>query len=177
MVDIRDYTNALKITWLRRLLVSDNSCGWVFLYHKTMDISGMFPLEGGSFKLLYSHKNRNLFLRDVFTSWSKFTLTHTTVTAEDVSSNTLWHNDTIKVCTQFIYYKHWESAGVKYIFDLLDDNGKFLQFDDFRNKFNIYKLSYWNTGLWSGLSSLLYVAFNKNALINVPLFHLISRLF
>ena len=53
---------------------------------------------------------------------------------------------TLRFVKKCICYKHWESAGVKYIFDLLDGNGKFLSFDDFRNKF-ILELISWNTGV------------------------------
>lgn len=57
MIDVSDYMNALKITWLRRLLVPDNSCSWVNLFHKITDTSGMSAFEGGSVKLLHIHKN------------------------------------------------------------------------------------------------------------------------
>ena len=94
----------------------------------------MLPFEGGS--LQYAHKEtleKNPFWMDVLTSWSKFTQAHTPMTAEDVLLNTLWHNVKIKVGKKCIYYKHWASAGVNYIFDLFDENGKFLSFNDFRS--------------------------------------------
>ena len=98
----------------------------------------MLPFEGGS--LQYAHKEtleKNPFWMDVLTSWTKFTQAHTPMTADDVLLNTLWHNVKIKVGKKCIYYKHWASAGVNYIFDLFDGNGKFLSFNDFRSKFNI----------------------------------------
>ena len=140
MIDVREYMNALKITWLRRLLISDNGCGWVHLFQKIMGISGLSSFEGGSLKLLYAHKQTlygNPFWRNVFSSWSKFTMAHSPETAEEILTNSLWHNDKIKVDKKCIYFKHWESAGVNYIHKLVDDAGHFLSFNDFRNKFHI----------------------------------------
>ena len=36
-----------------------------------------------------------------------------------------------------IFYRHWVSAGVLYICDILDDKGKFLSLNSFKDKFNV----------------------------------------
>ena len=40
MADVRAYMNALNITWLRRLIVSENS-GWAFLSRQILGIDRM----------------------------------------------------------------------------------------------------------------------------------------
>ena len=140
MVDIRAYyMDALKVTWLRRLLVS--SCyGWAFLCRTIIDVNHLLLVEGGSSNLFSPNNilfHSNQFWVDVFQSWQKFTPLHKPLTHSDVLKSILWFNDLIKVGNKCIYYGHWMSAGEFFICDLLDENGTFLSLNNFKIKFNI----------------------------------------
>ena len=49
MIDTRAYIDALNITWLRRLLVSEGSA-WSFLAQVILGTHNLTALEGGSFR-------------------------------------------------------------------------------------------------------------------------------
>ena len=59
--------DALKITWLRRLIVSESS-GWAYLLRQILGIDRLLYIEGGSIDLFVQkhlfHYNR--FLVDIF---------------------------------------------------------------------------------------------------------------
>ena len=140
MVDVRVYIDALKITWLRRLLGLDRS-GWVYLCQRILGINNLSLLEGGSMDLFPSQLTLfwcNRFWVDVLTAWQKFTAVHKPSTHAAVLKTTLWYNNEIKIGNKSIYYNHWFSAGIVFICDLLDDNGHLLSFADLRAKYNIH---------------------------------------
>ena len=138
MVDTRAYIDALNITWLRRLLVSEGSA-WSFLAQVILGTHNLTVLEGGSFRFPANNRFyvRNQFWADVLNSWHKFTSCHKPTTHRDVLKSSLWFNDLVKVGNKCIFYRHWVSAGVLYICDILDDKGKFLSLNSFKDKFNV----------------------------------------
>ena len=138
MVDVRAYIDALKITWLRRLYKANQSSDWSTLCNHIFGITRLLLLEGGSAKCVGTQRIYNNFWLDVFKSWSNFTRVHLPTTTVEVLKSTLWFNDKIKVGGKCIYYKHWESKGVKFICDLIDENGDFLPLEDFKNTFSVH---------------------------------------
>ena len=52
--------------------------------------------------------------------------------------NALWFNDKIKINGKVIYYKQWFDKGVRYVYDLVDENVSILCYADFCRKFSFY---------------------------------------
>ena len=77
MVDVALYMESLKVTWIRRLLVTKCS-GWAALAHVILNISNLGLLEGGPLRTGGVHKNNsfqgNKFWIDVMNAWSSFSL-------------------------------------------------------------------------------------------------------
>ena len=56
---------------------------------------------------------------------------------ENVLKSPLFHNENIKIDGTSIFFKPWFNKGVKYVNDLVDDNGDFYTQADFNMKTGI----------------------------------------
>ena len=139
MVDVSSYMQALKATWIRRLLKEGNS-QWVKIFYKLTDIKNILDIEGGSFdilKLLHGSPKVNKFWSDVFTAWAEITKLHFPKCISDFLKSSLWYNNNIRLGKKTMYYRHWVKNGVNFVNDLVDEDGNFLSLDEFKRKYNI----------------------------------------
>ena len=49
----------------------------------------------------------------------------------------LWLNSNIKIKGKSVFYNNWYSAGIRYIKDLIDENGNFYRYEQFKQKYNL----------------------------------------
>ena len=136
MICVRTFINSLKTTWIRRIMnAEDNS--WVRLLQDTLPLHFKHYYNFGNnyFKQLASDTT-NMFWKDVFNAVQCFKYI---TDADDLFIfNALWFNDKIKINGKVIYYKQWFDKGVRYVYDLVDENGSILCYADFCMKFNFY---------------------------------------
>jgi len=160
MVDVESYIQALKSTWIRRI-INNAETEWVYLFCKTTNIERVQDIEGGSMKILHcmGQKNHkpNQFWKDVFSAWSSFCSCHKPTTRNEILKTSLWYNENIKVGKQSLYYRHWVRNGVDLVNDLLNERGEFFSFEEFINKFNVHT----NFVEYRGVISAIKKAFPK----------------
>ena len=77
-----------------------------------------------------------LFYRDVLNAWEEIIM-HTPTTKEEIENEILWNNHLVTIGGKSIFYLQWFNAGVKTLSDILDEEGKFLSFPEFRKKYRI----------------------------------------
>ena len=68
-------------------------------------------------------------------SWTNFVSNPDT--PENISSQTIWFNENIKIKGSVVHYKDWSSKGVNYIGNLFNDQRQLLTIEDFKAKFKI----------------------------------------
>ena len=56
---------------------------------------------------------------------------------ENILTQSLWHNDNILVNGKTVYYKIWNIMGVRFVNDLLSQDGRFLTFEEFIQTCNV----------------------------------------
>merc|ERR1711872_1036237 len=56
----------------------------------------------------------------------------------EVNSEILWFNQSICIGKQTLYLKDWHEKGVKYLKDVMREDGRFLSFSEFCRKFDIH---------------------------------------
>lgn len=54
--------------------------------------------------------------------------------------STLWNNRVITISRKTLFFRNWFEKGIIFITDILDEQGNFLSFTDFKTKFNIQSL-------------------------------------
>ena len=82
----------------------------------------------------------NHFWKDVFTHWIDFKcnyLSNLPLSNDNILTQSLWFNDNITVNNSSVWYKAWDKKGVRFVNDLLNVDGQFLSFIDFKNRYDI----------------------------------------
>ena len=62
---------------------------------------------------------------------------HTPTTRKEIENEILWNNHLITISGKSIFYRQWYNAGVKSLSDILDKEGNFLSFPEFKKKYKI----------------------------------------
>ena len=84
----------------------------------------------------------NSFWIDVFQSWIKYN-EKLAVDDEFILKSPIFYNKNILIGGQIIYYYKWFKNGVRFINDLVKDNGEFFSYQDFWKE-QEYKLVFYN---------------------------------
>ena len=56
---------------------------------------------------------------------------------EEILSQPNWHNGSIRVGGQPVFFSHWTKSGIFFINDLIKEDGSLLSFTDLKNNYNI----------------------------------------
>ena len=75
----------------------------------------------------------NAFICDVFKAWFKLRK----VCEDTTTDKVLWYNSKIEVKKKTIFYRTWSEKGVNFISDLLYEKKRFINLNDFKQKYNI----------------------------------------
>ena len=79
----------------------------------------------------------NAFWKDTLNCYSEFKeICRKNDTNEELIYHEVWYNIDIKVDRKCIFYKMWYDKGLRYIHDFLNDDGSFLNYETFCEKFN-----------------------------------------
>jgi hypothetical protein len=127
MINIKYFCMTQKLTWMKRLLDDINFADW-----KTLFLSEIQTYEGNYIWLIQNPepsfvKNLNQFWKDVYKSWIKIT----SKAYEEPLSEPLYHNQHIQINKKSKFYCHWYLKGIKYINDLINENGEFFTREEF----------------------------------------------
>ena len=127
MVNIMAFMEALKLTWIRRLLTED--CKWQIFIKQYLDID---KLTGCIIKYLEKVISElpNYFWKDVLQSLIKINKKSVYTDARILKSPIYYHHQ-IKVGGSHIYFKLWFDKGIKYINDLVNENGEFYHYNEY----------------------------------------------
>ena len=134
MMDIDAFIAALKIKWLKRLEeTTDNSFmkkSVKLMNERLVDLSK----TGGelSYILMNDLLDKNLFWFDVVKHYRRAYSLCKANTDNEFLSECIQFNTHVKKGNKHFYLENWLSQGIRKIGDLLDDNGFFFTFDEFK---------------------------------------------
>ena len=133
MVNLIAFMESVKLTWIRRLLVED--CKWQVFIKQYIQVE---KLTGCSAKYLEKVLLQlpNHFWRDVIQSFISINK-NITNTEDNILKSSIFYNNNIKIGGSHIFLKSWFDRGIKDINDLIDENGKFYQLNEFKMKTGI----------------------------------------
>lgn len=132
MIKIDKFIHALKITWLRRQILQEN-CTWNSL--SEINLTNIYS-KGDNYSYLKSEEIRNHFFKDTLHGWNIFCKAVPIENVEDILCSPIWFNSNFNQGHN-LFIKEWYDKGIRNIVDLLDNEGKFYQFNDFRHKYAI----------------------------------------
>ena len=133
MIDIPKFEKSLKIGWLKRI-TSQNDCAWLNLLTESVKNLRNIISLGGEWCRTIS-KKVNPFWKDVFENWSLICNNYTVTCNQDILRSSIWFNSQINVSRMF--FPDWFASGIKIVADILDFNGKVLDLEIIKQKFNL----------------------------------------
>lgn len=141
MINLQNYVTALKLTWLRRLIMNDSKYKYMFeLKYSSLE---MLLKRGTEFANSLIATNTNAFWNDVLESWTKLNDQIKIKTTEDILSVNIWDNKEIRINNVSVFYRRWYEKKIYYIKDLFDQNGIFLDFQSFTQSYDL-RINYLN---------------------------------
>lgn len=134
MIDLQKFIISLKSTWLRRLIVAEEK-EWISIFETEHFKISKFIDVGSDF--LKKVKTNNKFWENVFQAWSNISDSDFITTLEEFIKSPVWYNPLLKIDNVSFFNKEWHEKGIKFISDFMDSNQMFLNFESFKQKFNL----------------------------------------
>ena len=88
--------------------------------------------------------------RDVLRAWESISQ-HTASTKNEIDNEILWNNHEVTIGGNYVFYKQWYDAGVKTLPAIVDKEGKFMTFTEFKKKYKIKTNFLCYIGLCNGI--------------------------
>ena len=136
MINVNYFSEALKITWLRRLLNAEDS-KWTNILTTQWKECKDFYKFGTDFISTNLH-NLNPFWCDVFKSWIDFLKRYNVVHGVfDFLTQPIWFNPNITIGGHSVFMKSLFEKGIWNINDLLNEQDNFFSYEELREMFNL----------------------------------------
>ena len=130
MLDIEEYIKGLKLTWVRRLLKNNTKLKKLIESTENIDIEKLVFLGP-------PNKCKNPFWKEIFEAWTEMLNKLKPKNEEEFLTDSLWNNGNIKIGSRSVFYKDWADKGILLINDLVDNEGKFMSFEQCKNIYEI----------------------------------------
>ena len=107
MIDIRLFTQALKLSWVKKYLDKGNEAKWKLFFNVQLrDLGGDIIFKGNLHKkdILTYFKISDVFLQEIFHTWSNITYEDNICSKKQLLSQSLWLNSLIRVNNKPIHY-------------------------------------------------------------------------
>ena len=127
MINLKAFMNSMKLTWLRRMVTSNSP--WQEIIRNKICFKELFSL-GTSYIENILKNIKNKFWIDVLKAYSELIQKNQQVTEEYFLASPIFNNQDIKVGSQPVWIKHWYKKGVRFVNDLINENGEFYSKDE-----------------------------------------------
>ena len=135
MVKVDPFIDALKISWIRRLITSNSK--WVYLLYHNYPNMKEFQVFGIDFIKKELRTIDNKFWYETFLAWTKLVNKLKPLSIDEFLKQPIWYNNLLKVGGKCIYFKKWIKKGIFFINDLYDVEGNLYNFEYFKNTLGI----------------------------------------
>ena len=126
MVNLQAFIEALKLTWIRRLLNTDRK--WQDFIKLDLEVEKLVSCNTEYIKKKIN-KMKNNFWIDVLKGFIKFNEKNI-MDEETILKTPIFNNQNIQINGKDIYYDKWFQKGIRFINDLLNENGDFLKYEE-----------------------------------------------
>ena len=132
MLNVYTFLSAMKITWLRRTCVESS------LREYVTDIYPMFTdlrKYGGEYANILMRRVKNPFWKDVLKHYKKLQTKCFPQEVGDFLAECIHYNINIIRDKKVVHLRHWVDNEILYVRQLINQDGKYLHFSEFKNKF------------------------------------------
>ena len=129
MVNLFAFEQALKITWIRRMLQDDSK--WQLFIKNKISMNILFSCGSDYIKNIIINL-KNEFWKDVLKALLKLQTVLEVDNGKGKADHIpIFYNKFLHIANDGFFYKSWFNNGVKYITDLMDSNGNFIKYEEF----------------------------------------------
>ena len=134
MVQLNSYISALKISWIRRLIITNSKYKTLFetVHTNIKDLMN----RGATYIEEIKRHCKNKFWWDVLDEWKKLIIHLIPKSASDIMGSSIWNNMNIKINNTPMFYRRWYDKNIHFIRDLMDEHGQLLTYEQFQVKYN-----------------------------------------
>ena len=134
MVQLKNYINALKVAWIRRLISTNSKYKSLFetIHTSINDLMN----RGAAYIDEIQSRCTNKFWWDVLEAWKNFISQLVPKSASDIMGICIWNNRNIKINISPVFYRRWYNKNIHFIRDLISENGLLLTYEQFQEKYN-----------------------------------------
>ena len=133
MVNLNAFIEAQKATWVRRLLTTNSK--WQTLLYLEIDLEKLCSCHI-KYAENFLSKTYNKFWKDVLQAFINI---NKNINLKDdmVLQTPLFYNINIKIGGSHIFYKTWFDKGIRFLNDLIHENGEFYSHEEFQENTGI----------------------------------------
>jgi len=134
MINISAFIHSLKLTWIRRILLTQHK--WSKIIEENLDIKYIWQF-GNAYTEKQRGKVTNLFWKDVLESYGNLMKRNNPSNKENILTTPMFYNDLLKIDEKPIFLKHWCGRGIFLINDIIKYNGHFYSENEIKEIFKI----------------------------------------
>ena len=131
--DIKKHISALKLMWIRKLFITTHK--WKNIATNNFPFLRNLQCYGPCY-LCMSAKN-NTFWAHTFKAYKEFCNCVKLEETDELLAEPVFYNEKFKIGHTTIKHKKWMEKGIYCVSDFIENNGDFLTFHEFVNKYNI----------------------------------------
>lgn len=129
MINLYAFVDALKITWIRRVLQKENN--WQLIMKNEVSVEKLFNCGSEYIKEVLP-KIKNMFWKDVFKALLKLeNILDSDMNEEKGQEIPIFHNKYLYIDGKSFFYKTWFKKGIRFVSDLINENGMFYDWQTF----------------------------------------------
>ena len=135
MTNIETFIKSLKLTWFRRLFITNSS--WINIFSEVTGCSiTKLTQFGPSYCKQRANSTHNSFWKEALYYFAEF-LESFEMKDSYILLEPLWYNDKIKIENKCTYFKALHEKGFHRVCDLLDIQGNFITYHSIKNNYAI----------------------------------------
>lgn len=144
MLNASLFLSAMKISWLRRVFVTESSLSkFIHCLYPDLEKLQQLGAEFANTLLLAVH---NPFWHDVLKHFKNLSLKCTPIDISDFNAECIFYNKNILIGKHTVYFKDWLEHGIFQVCHLLNEDGSFFNFEEFRTKFSTLTVNFLKYG-------------------------------
>ena len=141
MTDVDSMIKALRLAWIPKLLRGGHQNWKSVPYHFFDKYGGLQFILNCNYDVTYFEKLPNFYKAEILKYFSDLKALYNS----DLTSNRdiiLFNNKEILIGRKPFFNEEWFAKGIRTINDILDNDGKFLSFESFQNKFGLTRTNF-----------------------------------
>ena len=157
MIDLTSFKKALKSSWIKKYLDTENQGKWKFVFDFEFQQFGGCTVFRGNLKkgdLSKYVKVSDAFTGKIMNIWSEITYDAKVNSIDHFLSMSVWHDSIIRIDKRPVFFKSWYLKGIQQITHLMKDRDTFLSFHEFKERYDVQTNFLTFHSLLSALKSL-----------------------